>query len=99
MEYRYTRQGGLARMALTGRIEAQDTPRLKESFLRLESEGLRQAELDFAEVAYIGSAGLAVLVHMHKVLSARGGEVRIVNCPANIASLLKSLKLDRLFGL
>ncbi|MBI5523118.1 MAG: STAS domain-containing protein [Desulfarculus sp.] len=99
MDYRYSSQGDLARVAIAGRIEAQDAPRLKEPFQRLREEGLRRVELDFAGVAYIGSAGLAVLMQMHKLLSTQGGAIRIVNCPAAIASLLRSLKLDRLFNL
>jgi anti-anti-sigma factor len=97
MDYRYSSDKGLARIALAGRIEAQDTAKLKEPFAQAESTGFRLVELDFGGVAYIGSAGIATLLQMHKLLNSRGGSLRIVNARANIASMFQSLKLDRLF--
>ncbi len=97
MDYRYSAGQDMARVALAGRIEAEDTPKLKEPFLRAETQGLARVELDFSAVAYIGSAGIAALMQMHKMLAARGGSLCIVNSPANIASMFRSLKLDRLF--
>lgn len=97
MDYRYNSTKDLARIALAGRIETTDAAKLKEPFARAAAEGLKHVELDFGAVAYIGSAGIATLIQMHKWLGAQGGSLCIVNARADLASMFQSLKLDKLF--
>jgi anti-anti-sigma factor len=97
MDCRYRSTQGLARIELAGRIESEDTSRLREPFLRAQTAGLNRVELDFSGVVYIGSAGIATLLQMHKAVTTRGGSLCIVSPPSNIASMFRSLKLDKLF--
>jgi anti-anti-sigma factor len=99
MDYRYDGQQVPPCISLAGRIEADDAHKLKSPFLQVITAGHKSVELDFAGVVYIGSSGIATLLQAHKSLAARGVSLRIVNTPVNIASLFKSLKLDKMLDL
>ena len=59
-------------IALDGRLDTMTAPELEKEL----SESLDSAEtltLDFANLAYISSAGLRVLLSAHKAMSKKGG--------------------------
>jgi anti-anti-sigma factor len=47
-----------------------------------------RVELDLAEVSYMSSAGLRVLLQAAKVLQKRGERLRLVNVPPQIYNVL-----------
>ena len=99
MDYTYQAQDGQARIEITGRIDQQDINKLKEPFLRLEVDAVERVELDFKNVSYIGSTGIATLLQLHKRLASRGGGLNLVNLSPDMANLFEALKLDRIFGI
>ena len=98
MHYQYSSQKGRALVLLSGRIEQTDMDKLKEPFQKAVNDNALQVELDFSGVTYIGSSGIAVLMQMHKRFTERKGQVSITKPNANIASLFKTLKLNKIFG-
>ena len=64
-------------IALEGRLDTMTAPELEKEL----NESLDDADtltLDFANLAYISSAGLRVLLSAHKVMSKKGG-MKVVN--------------------
>ena len=64
-------------IALEGRLDTLTAPELDKEF----AQSLGSAEeltLDFAELDYISSAGLRVLVSANRIMSAKGG-MKIIN--------------------
>ena len=57
---------------ISGRVDTATSPIL-ENELRNSFDGCRDMVLDFADVGYISSAGLRVLLSSHKVMSKKGG--------------------------
>ena len=55
-----------------GRLDTTTAPEL-EAALKESMEGIEELTLNFAELEYISSAGLRVLLSAHKVMSAKGG--------------------------
>jgi anti-sigma B factor antagonist len=71
---------GGRRISLRGRLDSQTAPVLEERLQRLfDSPAVTATLFDLAELEYIGSAGIRVLVHTRKILEARGGGVAVAN--------------------
>lgn len=61
--------------ALRGRFDAHQVPRVKASLTSAEGD----VTLDFAEVSFVDSTGLAALVALYKQAQADGADFRIIN--------------------
>ncbi len=59
-------------IALEGRLDTTTAPEL-EAELKNSLDGVETLTMDFANLAYISSAGLRVLLSAHKTMSTRGG--------------------------
>jgi anti-anti-sigma factor len=71
-----------------GPVDSTTAPQLQESLLHA-AEGLTGAvELDLAQVSYMSSAGLRVLLQAAKALQKRGERLRLVNVPPQIYNIL-----------
>lgn len=64
----------------SGRLDTVTSPQLEKK-LKEELEGIASLRFDFAELAYISSAGLRVLLSVSKRMKKQGGgmEIRNVN--------------------
>jgi anti-sigma B factor antagonist len=71
-----------------GPVDSNTAPQLQESLLRAAEAPTGAVELDLAEVSYMGSAGLRVLMLTAKALKKRGERLRLVNVPLHIYNLL-----------
>ena len=70
--------GNRLTVALDGRIDTLTVPQL-ESELKPLLNGITELVLDFAQVAYISSAGLRVLLATQKSMRTAGGSLMITN--------------------
>jgi anti-sigma B factor antagonist len=70
--------GNRLTVALDGRIDTLTAPQL-ESELKPLLNGITELVLDFAQVAYISSAGLRVLLATQKSMRTAGGSLMITN--------------------
>ena len=73
-----TLDGNKLTVALDGRIDTLTAPQL-ESELKPLLNGITELVLDFAQVAYISSAGLRVLLATQKSMRTAGGSLMITN--------------------
>ena len=71
-------EGSKLTLALEGRIDTLTAPQL-ESEISPMLEGIDALVIDLAQVAYISSAGLRVLLSTHKKMLAAGGSLTIAN--------------------
>ena len=72
-----TQNGNNLEIALEGRLDTTTAPDL-ENELNASLDAADTLTLDFANLAYISSAGLRVLLSAHKAMSAKGG-MKVVN--------------------
>ncbi|MBE5771506.1 MAG: STAS domain-containing protein [Clostridiales bacterium] len=61
-------------IALSGRLDTITAPRL-EAELKESIDGVEHLVLDFAELAYLSSAGLRVLLAAQKIMNKQGDMV------------------------
>ena len=69
--------GSNLEIALEGRLDTMTAPELEKE-LNASLDDADTLTMDFANLAYISSAGLRVLLSAHKVMSRKGG-MKVVN--------------------
>ena len=72
MKITKTQTGSNLTLALQGRLDTTTAPELEKE-LQGSLDGASELTLDFAELDYISSAGLRVLLSAHKTMSKKGG--------------------------
>ena len=84
---------GGRRVSLHGRLDTLSAPVLEERLRPLfDSPVVTAALFDLAELEYIGSAGIRVLVKVRKTLEARGGGVAIAHLQPMVRQVLDIVK-------
>ena len=82
---------------LSGRIDANRAPKLDSELQELLKAGQRNILIDMAQVTYISSSGLRVLLLAHRRQQQAGGGLMLRNVPQRIMTVLKIAGFDRLF--
>jgi len=91
---------GVAVLDLNGRIVlGEETKRLEETLRDLAGRGEKKILLNLADVTYIDSSGLGALVRSHMAVTELEGQIKLLNVPAKVQTLLKITKLHTLFEL
>ena len=85
--------GGEGLVALTGRLDAAQCDKAQQF---LDAAGTPSV-LDFGGLEYISSAGLGVLLALHKRLLAAGGGLRLVNVNSHIHDIFRFSGFDQVF--
>jgi anti-sigma B factor antagonist len=73
---------------VAGPVDSNTAPQLQEPLLRVVEAPRGVVELDLAEVPYMSSAGLRVLLLAARALQKRGERLRLVNVPLQIYNVL-----------
>ena len=72
---------------------------VKEKLLSLlENPDITNLFIDLSSVKSIDSGGLSSLLFGRSQISERGGKCSLINPQPKVVSLMKSVKLDRVFG-
>ncbi len=87
MEIRKETNAGTLNMAISGRVDTTTAPAL-ENELKDSYDSCESLILDFAQVEYISSAGLRVLLSAQKVMSKKGG-MKLVNVSRDIMEIFE----------
>lgn len=87
---------GKAVIAVAGSLTLGTSLKLLDSQIQnlLAASEVRDLHFDLAEVDYVDSAGLGLLVHAYGQLNARQGTMRVTGVRPRIMELLKMTKLD-----
>ena len=97
MELNVQQDGDSVRFEIDGIIDELGAESLKDRFKELDIETINELVLDFANVGYIGSAGVGKLLSFYKELSAKGGKLRIENASGIVEELLTITRMDTVF--
>lgn len=74
-------------VVLSGRLDTTTAPQL-ESELKASLEGVQTLVLDFAELTYLSSAGLRVLLAAQKIMNKQGS-MRVKNVNETIQEIFE----------
>jgi anti-sigma B factor antagonist len=84
---------------LTGEIDLQHSPKLRQLLQTKASEKLPALILDFTEVRYIDSSGLATLVEYYKLSRAYSGQLAVASLSKRVRSIFDLVRLGEIFGI
>lgn len=82
------------RVLMCGRLDASQAA-AAQAFL---DEVAPPCVIDLAELEYISSAGLGVLLKTHKRLMAAGSGLQLVNVNAHVGDVFRYSGMDKLFS-
>jgi anti-sigma B factor antagonist len=94
LEAEIRRVGTHALVILVGEIDVSTAGQLYEEFARLVREGVCHVSLNMAEVSFIDSSGLSVLISEHKRMESMNGELIIFSPSHQMRRLLELTALD-----
>jgi anti-sigma B factor antagonist len=103
MEITHKRMNRVDLLALSGRLDAMHAPELKRELERLFAQNRYRIVLDLANLEYIASPGLRVLIEARKrardwkITDLEGGDVRIANLPPRIKEVFDLTGFTSLF--
>jgi anti-sigma B factor antagonist len=90
-------------LAISGRLDAASAPQLKQQIDTLFEQGRCRLVLDLANLDYVASPGLRVLIEARKrardrkLTDLEGGDVRIANLPPRIKEVFDLTGFTSLF--
>ncbi|HEC69835.1 MAG TPA: anti-sigma factor antagonist [Candidatus Omnitrophica bacterium] len=97
MKIREEKQGEVLIYALEGEVNINTSPELRKAFDKIIREGQKKVIVDFSEISYIDSSGLATLIEMYQRLKKNGGRLRLCAMGEKVRSVFEITKLVKLF--
>jgi anti-anti-sigma factor len=80
---------------LTGSIRMPTLAKMKDVFLAILQAEVKNIALNFADVAYIDSSGLGLIVNFYKRLTTAGGKLCLLQPNDTTMRLLEDMKLNK----
>lgn len=85
MEINTTTEGTRMTIAVSGRVDTVTAPELEAA---LKFGNATCVVLDLANVPYMSSAGLRLLLAAHKTMMGNGGELQVANAQESVREVL-----------
>jgi anti-sigma B factor antagonist len=84
-------------ISLSGDIDMYSSPELREHMMCFIKRRIPVLLIDFNQVSYIDSSGIATFVEGLKYMKAYGGKLHFFNIPQGIMEIFVFSKLNRVF--
>jgi anti-sigma B factor antagonist len=91
------RDGDSAVVRIEGEVEFATAPRLRATLLDLAQEGASPVVLDLAEVTFVDSAGISLLIQAKKRLTSSGSDLVLRAPQASVRRVLEISGVTELF--
>jgi anti-sigma B factor antagonist len=87
-------------VTLRGEIDLHNSPMVRTALLKyLEEHKPKKLVLNLAEVPYMDSSAIAVLVEALQKMRKQGGKIFLTNLQPRVKGLIEIAKLDSIFSL
>lgn len=90
---------GIDIVALSGRLVIADVPQIRQQLLAIIEQGNGKLILHLAEVGFMDSSGLSVLVSVFKAARVRGGDIVLLGLSPTVRSLIELTRLQQVFSI
>ena len=90
---------GTGEVVVEGEVDVATAPQLREALHQVIDQGATRLRIDLAEVGFIDSAGLGVLIGVLKRVREIGGEIELVHVQPAPRKVIEITGLDELFNL
>lgn len=88
MNIEKTKDGENLTLAPAGRLDTNTAPALEDAFNE-DADGAGSVVLDMAQLVYLSSAGLRVILSMQKKMNAKGGSMVVKNVNETIMEVFE----------
>ncbi len=78
-------------------ITANTTADLRSEIKLLVADGIRELDIDLANVGIVDSSGIGLLVATHNALDRLSGKLTVVNASLDLCELFKAFRLEKHF--
>ncbi len=86
-------------LRLQGKVYADEATMIREKLFPFLDNGCRRIVVDVAEVSYIDSSGLGVLVALLKRTRQNGGGVKLTGLQGEVLQLFELTRLTKVFDI
>lgn len=81
-------------ISLSGRLDTITSPQLEEEINRSSFDEIETVTLNMRSLEYISSAGLRVILMLHKKLAGTNGKLRLINVNDMIMEIFTMTGMD-----
>ena len=92
-----SRHGTTANLIIKGNVYENEATILKQNFLTLPLNQVKEVIIDMGGVEFFGSSAVGKLLLLYKSVAEHKGTMRLVRTPDLIAKLFNELRIDTLF--
>jgi anti-sigma B factor antagonist len=96
MEITEQRIGEVTVLKLSGRLDSVSAPDLKDRVKACANNGLLHLVIDMADVSFVDSSGLGVLVACLRSLNKLAGNMRIAALQDRVRAVFELIRLDHI---
>ncbi len=99
MDLKRVSSGGIEIVEIKGDVDSYTSPKARDFFAEILKEQKKKLLIDFADVGYISSAGLATLIEVFQKMHMYDGVLKL--CCMNDATrgIFEIAKLDSIFSI
>jgi anti-sigma B factor antagonist len=84
-------------LPLEGEIDLHVSPRVESSLASMIAKRPEHLVVDFSQVTFIDSSGLAVLINAMQDIKKYGGKLTLAGINNNVRSIFETARLDQVF--
>lgn len=96
MEMQVIEEGEVLRVALTGRLDTAGVSRIESQFFAAIVPRGRPTIVDLAEVAFLASLGIRMLITTARSLSSRGARIALYNARPEVMEVIEMTALHEI---
>lgn len=86
-------------VALTGDIDLESSPKLRDFLKPKSTQKTPKLVLDFSGVNYIDSSGLATLIEYFQAAQGYGGKMALASLSPRVKNVFEIVRLEQIFSL
>ena len=94
MNLKKNSNGSKLTITVSGRVDTSTAPELQE-YVNSSLDGVSELVFDFKEVNYVSSAGLRVLLSLHKLMMPKGG-MKLINVNEEVCDVFEVTGFDEI---
>lgn len=83
---------------VVGALSASNCQTLREAVLELTTNGRSKILIDIAQMPFIDTSGIGVLIGLKATVTRRGGTFTLVHPQAKVFETLQMMRLDQVLG-
>lgn len=97
-EFHIVRDNQSATVHFVGNLSVKDTAKVKSELIQLRDSGINVLTFDFAELSYLDSSGIGILLHAYTWTKEKQGSIRIINMSKEIRPIFQISNLIDVFN-